>query len=301
MVDSGLDLSTQEKITGNTLLHFRAELPVDKKVTDLASTYAIDVFLCHAIHNWDTQRIEAHNNEDNDNTFVDTPNCREETPLMLAVLNGRIPLVKALLKCGPNISLPAYSRPSILHLVVSEDGKFERVEHRGKKTAKLLRQYLTIRDKVYPQKGRTPPHEACIKGRTGLVKLLLEEGNADPNSTIPDSEGGDPITPLMISISLINVETVELLIKRGAIVGESERKALPRWRGRQLATLRELLGIPTSRIPESVELQRRPFIWCGGFFHFGFPLLFISLLGYFGSFLFHYDHIDAILLQPLFT
>jgi len=247
LVDAGLDLSTKEKISGSTLLHFRAELQADpQKDADRASANAVDVFLCHAIHNWETQRIiEDHNNKgyDRPNTFVDTPNCREETPLVLAVLNGRIPLIKALLKCGPDV-LPAYSRLSLLHLFISEEGKFERVEKRRKKTAKLLRQYQAITDKVCPQKERTLLHEACMKGRTGLVRALLEKGNMDPNCTIPDPKGGDPITPLMISISLIDVETIELLIERGAIVGDSERKALPPWRGQQLAKLRDLLGIP---------------------------------------------------------
>ena len=73
-------------------------------------------------------------------------------------------------------------------------------------------------------------HEAVRKGRTGLVKVLLKKGHLDPNCTIPDPIGGDPITPLMLAISQNDVTAGKLLLERGGIVGESETRAVPQVR-----------------------------------------------------------------------
>ena len=170
------------------------------------------------IHEWGKSHPHSckhnSNNDDHDiysHSRIDIPNFDGETPLMQAVQHRNLPLIEALLNCGADFHGPAFGQPSLLHWVY--------------------------------ENGRALLHEACSRrGKTALVKALLEQGHMDPNCTIPNPEGGDPITPMMLAIAENDVETVELLIKHGAFVGESEKKAaLP---GKHSTELRSLLGVP---------------------------------------------------------
>jgi len=234
LIDAGLNLGVRDEDTGNTLLHFRAE-----KLVDTRRTLADEAFLCNMIQEWEKKHPCDHNN--NSDSRLDAPNFKGETPLMLAVFRDNVPLVEALLKCGVDLNRSAFGQPSILHWLISEE--YENLRFR-KQMVKLLLQHGAPIDKI-PECRRTLLHSACNRrGRTEVVKVLLKKGHMDPNCTIPDPEGGDPITPLMLAISQNDVETVELLIKRGAIVGESEKKAFPH--DGDLSKLRGLLGVWTS-------------------------------------------------------
>jgi len=246
LVDAGLDLTVRDQHTGDTLLHLRAEKSVDNRFQIEAST-DFDVFLCNIIHEWQKKlNTLANNNEDNgghSQSLIDSPNFNGATPLMFAVMNAKVPLVEALLKCGVDLNRPAFGHPSILHWLIS--GKYGGVRNRAGKIMKLFLQHGAATDKVFPKTGRTLLHQACYKGITGIIRQLLTIGRMDPNCTIPDPEGGDPITPLMLAIAENDAETVELLIKQGAFVGESERKAvLHHIQERDLTEWRSLLGIP---------------------------------------------------------
>ena len=248
LVDAGLDLSVREHDTGNTLLHLPASHHWRTETSEAADE--ID-FLCNLIHEWGKSHPHSlnPNNGDHDidsHSLIDIPNFDGQTPLMQAVQNVNFPLVEALLKCGADLSRPAFGQHSILHWVIQDDEvkDWEPItkDKDEIKMARFLLKYKAPTDKVYPKTGRTLLHEACKRrGRTPLVKALLKKGRMDPNCTIPNPKGGDPITPLMLAISQNDVETVELLIKRGAIVGESEKKAFPHGRGRHLAVLRGIL------------------------------------------------------------
>lgn len=71
-------------------------------------------------------------------------------------------------------------------------------------------QLLTERGAQLNNLGWSPIHYAAIKGNAKIVKYLLEHG-AWPNSPAPDGSN-----PLMMSVSVRNVEAVEALVKAGA-------------------------------------------------------------------------------------
>ena len=244
LVDAGLALSVRDQHTGDTLLHLRAEKPVEDSYSQVLASTDFDVFLCNIIHEWQKKQLDTlTNNEDNNSrsqSLIDSPNFNGATPLMLAVMNANVPLVEALLKCGVDLNRPAFGHPSILHWLIS--GEYGGVQKGAGKIMKLFLQRGAATDNLFPGTGRTLLHEACNRGITGIIRQFLTIGHMDPNCTIPNPEGGDPITPMMLAIAENDVETVELLIKHGAFVGESEKKAaLP---GKHSTELRSLLGVP---------------------------------------------------------
>lgn len=235
LIDVGLNLSVQDQETGNTLMHFGAQNIADTN-SDASS------ILCEVGNYW-----EKKHNENNSHSYplLDTLNFKGETPLMLAVVQGNCHFIEALLRHGVDLNRSAFGQPSLLHcLITGEAGIMKQAAPIRVKVAKLLLQHGASTNQVYAETGRTLLHEACCRSKkAGLVKVLLEDGHMDPNRTIPNpKKGRDPITPLMLAISQTQVETVELLIKRGAIVGESERKVLPN-QHQQVGELRDLLGI----------------------------------------------------------
>lgn len=65
---------------------------------------------------------------------------------------------------------------------------------------------------------QTPLYISCVKGHTDVVRVLLEQGNADVNSVSQRSTVG--LTPLYIASFQGHTEIVKLLIKRSADVNK---------------------------------------------------------------------------------
>jgi len=256
LIDAGLNLGVKSEETWNTFLHFLAEEMV-------VETDPIDqgYLVCEMMNDWGKKHTDPKEKEEGNTTsLLNALNFNEDTALMLAVRKGNLRLIEALLKCGADVSQPAFGEPSILQWLISAGSMTELLRA---KMMKLLLQYGAPTDQVYPDSGRTLLHEACSRRRrTALVRALLKEGHMDPNCTIPNRKtGGDPITPLMLAISQNDVETVELLIQRGAIVGESELKVFPNnpSRGEDLTKMRKLLGImflPGSDAPTQLGAEK---------------------------------------------
>ena len=215
LIKAGLDLSVWD---GNYMLH---PGPTSSP-GDIAPC-------CNMIQAWVEKHPDCKTKGDNNPTFHPLTHFFFvlDTALIVAVVHENLPLVEALLECEVDPDIPALDQPSILHWLVLEA---ESMRQFTVLLMKLLLQHGATTGEVYPQTGRTLLHEACSRaGRTPLVRVLLKEGHMDPNCTIPDPIGGDSITPLMLAISQNDVETVELLIEQGAIVGESEKNLDPRF------------------------------------------------------------------------
>ena len=65
---------------------------------------------------------------------------------------------------------------------------------------------------------QTPLYISCVKGHTDVVRVLLEQGNADVNSVSQRSTVG--LTPLYIASFQGHTEIVKMLIKRSADVNK---------------------------------------------------------------------------------
>ena len=217
LIDAGLDLSARDE-NGDTLLHYRARKGAGEA----------DEFLCKAVKEYGDSHPpadkEQEDDKEDDHSLSDVANSKGETPFMCAAVSANTVIMGALLQLGADINRPPTRRhPSILHwlLLQSPSGYVQEpgVEY-------LLKQGAAT-DKVYPGTGRTLLHEASARGRTRVVELLLTKGSMDPNATIPDPSGGDPITPLMLAIGRNDVRTVQLLINNDARVGEAELRAVP--------------------------------------------------------------------------
>lgn len=78
----------------------------------------------------------------------------------------------------------------------------------------LLDQYpgsINVQNSV----GQCPLHQAVLKGRVDLVKLLVERG-ADVNAQVAKQWVWEDDTPLMIAVEKENVQIVKALLKAGA-------------------------------------------------------------------------------------
>merc|ERR1712001_610187 len=88
------------------------------------------------------------------------------TPLHIAVLEGKLDLVKFLLKNGANIDSKSKVGSSPLHLVIRDDGKMDILKCLLKNGA----------DTNFMDNDWAPLHTAAYLGLLDIVKCLVENG-----------------------------------------------------------------------------------------------------------------------------
>jgi ankyrin repeat protein len=109
------------------------------------------------------------------------------TPLMLAVDEGGLPVVKLLLSNGADIHTRTKTNESILHIAVSRGTDDEDL--------KLLQFLIDNKAPVNAQddEGSTPLHKAARLGNHKVVNLLIENG-ADVN--LQNNKGHTPVVKI---------------------------------------------------------------------------------------------------------
>ncbi|XP_050305118.1 putative ankyrin repeat protein RF_0381 [Anthonomus grandis grandis] len=128
-----------------------------------------------------------------------------ESPLMLAIKNAHLDVVKYLLKCeSVNYHQVDYDGQNLIHFAVQQDTKEE-----------ILKELLTLDLNINQRDpdGLSPLHIASSNNNTKMIKLLIQNG-ADIH--IKDHDG---YTALHIAADHeVNAEAVETLVELGADV-----------------------------------------------------------------------------------
>lgn len=129
-------------------------------------------------------------------------NCRKQTPLYFALMNGNLDVAKYLVERGANIQISDDSGISLMHL----------------SAMKALHEFINLllekgvsintQDKGF----RTPLHYAVIEGQLETIKLVIDKG---ANLEIQDEEG---FTALMTACWKMREDIVRYLIDRNARV-----------------------------------------------------------------------------------
>ncbi len=165
------------------------------------------------------------------------------TALEYAVLTGRTALVELLLTAGADTTrryrynqtvlhlAAARGFPRILELLVNAHVSLNPVDVNGNTPldeAVLHNQVDSLRFLIahgadvkytHPADGRGPVHEACIKGFSDVLPLLIDSG-ADP---VRRDRSGQ--TPLDLALAYKNANVVGALLKLGSRVSESQAAA----------------------------------------------------------------------------
>lgn len=127
---------------------------------------------------------------------------RYGTPLMWAVSNEQIPIIKLLLKGGADVTFRDQSGETVLHQAASR-GSVEVLKA-------LLEPNKPGSIQAQDNDQRTPLHYAAKDSGTEKIRLLLDHG-ANPNARDALQQ-----TPLMDAVRSGSVENIRLLIERGA-------------------------------------------------------------------------------------
>ncbi|KAN0066668.1 Ankyrin repeat-containing domain protein [Elaphomyces granulatus] len=140
------------------------------------------------------------------------------TPLMVAVKNDHVEVVKSLLaradvdpniiipnRCGRTLLCDAVSSYRHPWLIIGGNCRFEPLE-----ISKILLERDDIDVNVRDDKGRTALSWACINGCLELVDLILKKDNVDPN--VRDNTGCTPLTEACRSSARVfGIEPLEIL------------------------------------------------------------------------------------------
>ena len=126
------------------------------------------------------------------------------TPLILALRDGNMEKVKALIAEGADINLcDLYGRPPLFHALSKRIVDMMMIEFLVSKGADV---------NLHPTNGNTPLQEAIRKKGKGIAEFLINHG-ADVN--VPP---GSKIVPLNEAIISKNNELIKLLLEKGANV-----------------------------------------------------------------------------------
>lgn len=129
-----------------------------------------------------------------------------ETPLVLGVEFGNSDCTRLLLEAGADVNKREKSAMTALH-VAARHGRY----YYRDCTVLLLRSGAQLEARY---KGRTPLHEACLRGNHGQARLLLEHG-----ADIEAREGHSGMTPLHCAVMAEEgEECVRLLLSFSANV-----------------------------------------------------------------------------------
>ena len=94
---------------------------------------------------------------------MDVLDIHNQTPLIVAIMNGQLAVVKYLLELGANVNLPDIIRNGPIHYA-AENGNIE--------IMKLLLQHPDIYLFAYNSEDKNALHIASAFGHTAIVKLL---------------------------------------------------------------------------------------------------------------------------------
>ncbi|XP_047084346.1 ankyrin-1-like [Lolium rigidum] len=137
---------------------------------------------------------------------VNSTTTKGTTPLVCAVFDGNIEVMKYLLDRGGNPRKKTPGGLTLLHAAAAK-GLCEPL--------KLLLSEGNPADIMLEDHGGTPLHAAASGGHDEAMKILLEHG-ADPNRLM-----GHNITPLMLACCRNSLKCMKLLIEAGADVNGS--------------------------------------------------------------------------------
>lgn len=140
---------------------------------------------------------------------VDVLDNHSQTPLILAIINNHIEVVRELLVNGHAAAFPGvgeFSKPQFAPLIVA-------CYHKNYEIAKLiLEQGHTLSPKLSDAKGLGTLHIVAKEGGPAeLIELLVRHG-ADPNGV----DNFNVWTPIFYAIQEGHAETVKVLLKYGA-------------------------------------------------------------------------------------
>ncbi|CAG5119033.1 unnamed protein product, partial [Candidula unifasciata] len=158
-------------------------------------------------------------------------------PIHCAVISGNIQTVKYFLKSGALITSQQGVGSTPLHLVAAQ-GLIELAKVMYELQKELFGKTLNRTDYL----KRTPLHWATIFNHTNMVTYLLEKPGIKPNPT--DVDGN---TPLLISASKGNIDTMSELLDAGAD---------PYCRDRKRRNFLHLLVLAMESIPDLIEILK---------------------------------------------
>ena len=138
---------------------------------------------------------------------VDTRNAQGRTPLIVAVSTGNLEMTKLLVEHGADVNARTTTDTGSTVLCFAIEGRNLQV------LDYLIERGAKVDGKS--KNGQTPLHYAAAHGLNDFVSSLLKHG-ADPDLFgIPDTKG-NLTTPLMAAAANGQLETVQLLVEKGA-------------------------------------------------------------------------------------
>jgi ankyrin repeat protein len=164
--------------------------------------------------------------------------------LQYAVLKGRPDIVELLLAAGADVARRYRGGQTVLHLaaartsvpvvdqLIKERADLAATDDRGNtpldeavlhnrlETARCLLDHGASLEYVHAADGRGALHEACVKGYSDLVRLLIAKG-ADPG--LRDRSGQ---SPLDLALAYKNPAVISLLLKLGGTISASQDAAV---------------------------------------------------------------------------
>jgi ankyrin repeat protein len=135
----------------------------------------------------------------NDGANINEQDSAGVTPLMYAVSNGDYKLVKMLIDKGADVKVKDKYGYTAFHYAINYDVNYE--------ITKLL---MDVDVNAQDGEGRTPLMNSICKGKTDLVKKLIESG---VDIRIKDKKGYDA---LFYAVDYRDIELIKTLIGKGA-------------------------------------------------------------------------------------